>query len=430
MHAGSSPLKDRFAFGVCAALLALAALVLPGCPGTVPDPGGTVLFNNTTDPTNNNASYFGSGACGACHQDVIARHRIHAHAVALQEVDGQAPTYPPQGTRAGVPNPPAGSAWAELAYVIGGYMRAAQFVDQQGFVMTNDADGVDTKWKLAFDPIGTTTGFIPYENQGNFSPANPQPYAYSCFKCHTTGGSEQDPNNPQFQENLPGIPGTWQEEGVQCEACHGPGSNHVANTSARDLYVNVQASACGLCHTRAVSGTVIQASGGYLEHNQQWPELRASGGHAGFQCTTCHNPHASPNYDRDNAIRNPCTACHNQNLALHQGRTYVRGDYWETITCESCHMPLASKSAAVGAAAVVGPVGRAADIHTHIFRVNTQGVNYINMLSGDLSQVAKDGQGRAAVTLDFVCLRCHNGLGNAFALTLGAASPIAESIHD
>ena len=49
--------------------------------------------------------------------------------------------------------------------------------------------------------------------------------------------------------------------------------------------------------------------------------------------------------------------------------------------------------------------------------------------SADGTRVAEDQQGRAAVTLDFVCLRCHNDQGNAFQLTLRGASSVSDRIH-
>jgi len=46
-----------------------------------------------------------------------------------------------------------------------------------------------------------------------------------------------------------------------------------------------------------------------------------------------------------------------------------------------------------------------------------------------MTEVARDANGRAAVTLDFVCLRCHNGVGNAFELTVTSASAVTATMH-
>lgn len=406
-------------------------LSLPGAGGGGTDTSdGSSVFNNTTDPTNDGATYIGSGACKACHPAQAALHAISGHGHKLTQVDGAAPSFPSEGTRAGVPNPPSGFAWTDVAYVIGGYTRKARFVNAGGYILTQDADGVDTQWNLDFPPTGTQTGFVSYESSGTFSALNPKPYDYSCFRCHTTGAQEQDADDPKFEESRPGFAGTFEEPGVECEACHGPGSKHPPNRFERDLYVGREASACGRCHTRGDDSAVILASGGYIRHHEQWPELLASGGHASFKCVDCHDPHASANYDLANAIIKDCTDCHTtQTMALHDGKTFTRGDYSETLGCKSCHMPFATKSAASAGAAVVGPNGRMGDVRTHIFRIKAATDDYTAMFTGDGSQVVKDEQGRAAVTVDFVCMRCHSGVGSAFGLTVDAAGVVAAGMH-
>ncbi len=403
---------------------------LPDTGGSPPDAETAPIYNNTTDPTNDGASYIGSGACIACHPTQAALHALSGHAHKLKPINGAAPTYPADATRAGVPNPPAGFAWTEVGYVIGGHIRKGRFVDLDGFILTNDADGVDTQWNLDFPPNGTVAGFVPYESSGNFSALNPKPYDHSCFQCHTTGAQEQDPGDPRFQDNHSGMAGTFEEAGVQCEGCHGPGSKHPPNRFERNLYVGQSASACGRCHTRGDDSNVVLAGGGFIRHHEQWPELLASGGHASLNCVDCHNPHASANYDRDNAIIKECTDCHpNQTMALHSGKTFERGGYTEVLSCQSCHMTFATKSAAAASAAVVGANGRMGDIKTHIFRINASAVDFNSMFSADGSQVLKDEAGRAAVTVDFVCLRCHSGVGNVFGLNIAAAGIVAQDMH-
>ncbi len=68
-----------------------------------------------------------------------------------------------------------------------------------------------------------------------------------------------------------------------------------------------------------------------------------------------------------------------------------------------------------------------ADLRTHIFRISTLPQTYTSFFTPDGSAVQKDSLGRAAVTVDFVCLRCHNGRGNAFVLTVGAAATITTT---
>lgn len=409
-----------------AVTLQLAVLSGQGCPGPIPpSPSGDTGFNNTTDPSNGGATYLGSAACRACHPDIGTEVSLHGHTHVLNRIQGESPVFPSQAVRASVPNPPAGYTWDDISYVLGGYIRKAKFIDQNGFLVTTGVASPLTQWDLAFPADGTAPAFVNYEPAAN----NPKSYEFSCFVCHATGPLPQDPSHPTFQENRPGFVGTWQEAGVQCEACHGPGSHHPSNTAARGLYVNTSAAACGTCHSRSTGSGVIAAAGGFIDHHQQYPELLASGGHAGFDCITCHDPHAGTNYDRANAIRNECTACHpNKNMALHEGKVYAHGDYGEVLTCTSCHMPFATRSTS---SVVIGQsAGRVADMRTHIFRINTDPVDYTAMFSADLTQVRKAADGKAAVTLDFVCLRCHNtDNGYPFRLTLSSASDAAPGLH-
>ena len=413
----------------CATVIAAVAIInLAGCPGgTTPPPSGSLAFNNTTDPTNGSAGYVGSAACGACHPAIAASTIAHGHSQALKRVEGQPPTYPELGTRAGVPNPPAGLTWNNISYVISGYLHGAFFVDQDGFVLTNGTAGTDTQWVLEFPANGTTAGFAGYKP----TQVEPLPYDYeTCFRCHTTGPRPQSAENPQSQDGRPGIRGTWAEMGVMCEACHGPGSNHVPNPLARDIYVSSDAEVCGQCHTGADGPAALPAVDGFVASNTQYPQLLASGGHSGFDCTICHNPHASTTYDLDRGWRNRCTVCHGGvNLAFHENLTFTLGEYTEQLDCRSCHMPLIGRSNTSVDATVFGAEARVGDVRGHIFRINTTAADSSAFFTADGSAVQLDSEGRAAVTVDFVCLRCHNEAGGAFPLALEGALLIAQDMH-
>jgi len=416
-----------------AALAVAVVLALPGgCPPAPPTDGdgtgsGTPVFNNTTDPTNDGATYIGSAACSACHPEVAQKQALHAHKHALTGVQGQPPEYPAEATRAGVPTPPGGRAWTEISYVISGYLHGAFFVDGDGFVLTDGVAHVDTGWQLDFPANGTLASFFSYLPQQT----TPLPYDFeTCFRCHTTGPLPQDPDNPQSQDGRPGILGTWAEAGVQCEACHGPGSRHAPHPDKRNIYVNAEAAICGQCHSSGDDPDVIPAVGGFIGTNTEYQQLRASGGHSEFACTVCHDPHASITYDRSVGVRNACTVCHaDMNLAFHDDAVFRLGDYIENVRCESCHMPLAGVAVSTASAGLVGPDARVGDVRAHIFRINTEASDASAFLTGDGTAVRTDAQGRAALTVDYVCLRCHNEGGNVFPLTRAGALLIAQQMH-
>ena len=91
----------------------------------------------------------------------------------------------------------------------------------------------------------------------------------------------------------------------------------------------------------------------------------------------------------------------------------------EELDCEDCHMPGASKSAVA-----FNPLK--GDVKTHIFAINTDPV------TAEEGMFFEDTDGalvsRGAVTLDFVCLQCHNGT-DANAMTVQSASTMAPFVH-
>jgi len=414
-----------------AALTGVATLGGGSCGGDPSAvPVGLPIYRNTTDKTNNGAAYLGSSACQSCHSNFSARQALHGHAHALTGIQGSAPSFPAEATQAGVPNPPAGFSWSDISYVLDGYSKKGRFLDNNGFVLTTGLSGVDTQWNLKLPAVGNTAEFAPYLPAA----VTVTPYDFDTFQYETTGPVPQDPANPMFQDNRPGILGTWHEAGVQCESCHGPGSKHVPQPSARNLFVDVSnASTCGACHSRPYGSTSgeILAADYFIRDRQQASELKASGGHASFACTYCHDPHRSVINDRTNAIRNDCRACHTDaNMALHQRKVFVLGDYREELTCESCHMPFATKSGVSADASVVGPYGHVGDTRTHIFRITTEDITYTDIFTPDGSQLIRDSQGRAAISADIVCLRCHNSTSlPTLAFTPERAAEIAIGVH-
>jgi hypothetical protein len=404
------------------------ATVLCGCQ---PAPDGIPGAPNASDKTNGGARFVGSGACAACHVDQAVQHAAHGHAQALKPIQGGPPTYP---IGAGVPHPPAGFTWHDVAYVIGGYMKSALFVGQDGFVLTTGVTGVDTQWNLAWPPHETPAGFVPFLA----SSGEPTAYELSRFQYHTTGPAF-DPSAPRSQDGRSGIIGTWSEAGVQCEACHGPGGEHfrtrqgAVRVDRSRIFIDPDGSqTCAACHSSPFESRSarIGAANGFIISQSQWPELRASGGHAGFACTYCHDPHRSLVAEPDRALRNACSACHTDvTMAGHAGKVFRQGAYSEPLRCESCHMPFASRATHHAGADVVGPLGRSADTRTHIFRIDTEPADYRSMFTSDGAEVRRDAQGRAAVTVDFVCLRCHHELGNVFELSVSRAAEIARQIH-
>lgn len=409
----------------------MIALATGGCPGGATGDGPKAPAN-TTDRTNGGAALVGSAACRQCHADVAAEFERHGHAHALTALDGALPVFPLKTARE-IPSPPEGLAWDDLSYAVGGYRRNAIFAQADGFLLTTGETGIASQWLLDFGPNGAAAGYAEYAASADA----PQPFDYACFRCHTTGAAPQDPDDPRNQEGRPGFVGTWHEAGAQCESCHGPGGRHFRTSGATvqidrsRIFIDVTSEdSCRNCHAAAGDPLEIPARDGFIEHFAQWSELQASGHHAQFACTVCHDPHRSVTYDRAGAIRNECRACHaDMSMAGHAGKTLRRSDgYEERLTCESCHMPFAGRSGAAARADLVGTEARVGDLRTHIFRINTSPGGAAEFFTDDGTRVRRDADGLAGVTVDFVCLRCHNESG-PFPLTLARAAEIAPFVH-
>jgi predicted CXXCH cytochrome family protein len=84
----------------------------------------------------------------------------------------------------------------------------------------------------------------------------------ACLVCHVTG---YDPST-----------GTWEEDGVSCQACHSPLE---ADHPNQPMPVERSADLCGRCHSDARFG---------------WQEWQTSAHfQRGMACTVCHDPHAA-----------------------------------------------------------------------------------------------------------------------------------------
>jgi tetratricopeptide (TPR) repeat protein len=155
---------------------------------------------------------------------------------------------------------------------------------------------------------------------------DPDATALKCFRCHSTGPLTLDASTHGIQPSEPGI---------HCEACHGPGGEHVKSGGAAALLNPGRLSAlelnnfCGTCHRTAPEGdwtdkwrTRHQPS--YLN---QAACFRKSGGT--LTCLTCHDPHR-PLAETAASYNQFCVNCHK--AARHQ--TAVG-----THACTDCHMP-------------------------------------------------------------------------------------------
>ncbi len=387
-------------------------------------------------------TYVGSEACGGCHQEIFGWFRNSGHPYKINKVEnGQMPTYPFSSIEGalemvsdadlplddGTPDPGAGTdntlgtpqSYDEVTYVIGGFGWKARFIDANGFIVTGSA----VQYNLENETL------VSYHD-------NEIDKMFNCGNCHTTGwkrytSDEGDERNRNRQDNLTGIDGTFAAPGIQCEACHGAGSEHIAGPSPDNITKNATARttadfladdmaygkpvACGDCHTRdgekdypSYEGGVglILASGGLIRHHEQYDELLGidpddpdagpTGPHANLSCISCHDPHTTTRYmdvsGDPPGMNKACTACHSA-----ETHEITSGGMTE-LACIDCHMPKLTKSAVKHDAVGSGPA--TGDIRTHIFRIDLSAEN----------QITADGKhAYPRITGEFACKTCHNG---------------------
>lgn len=128
----------------------------------------------------------------------------------------------------------------------------------------------------------------------------------SCLLCHTTGWDEAKANHGadeiDYRKALLGI---------QCESCHGPGSEHVKGGGDPTMIeVDYSAELCGGCHTGSHHPTYDEWE--VSAHAEALDSLRESG-HARDSCLECHS--ADYWYDREVTIDDAeygitCVMCH------------------------------------------------------------------------------------------------------------------------
>lgn len=331
-------------------------------------------------------AFVGSETCGQadCHADQYGHFIESGHPYKLRKLTGTAPVFP-MGTSPGVPNPPTGLTWADTAtldWIIGGYGWKARFVKADGYVYgTGGAGGGQglNQYNLA------TSAYVDYNKTSETK------YNYDCFKCHTTGAEPDSAWKPNMA-------GTFQSGGVQCEECHGQGSQHAFDPDGYEMTISTSADACGQCHERnwwTSSNPVIPASGGFVQHHEQYNELKTSP-HASMTCVACHDPHKGVVYFRDNSNSWKNANC--TDAGCHAGKT--SNGFHASAACTTCHMAKTGKSA-------VSTNTYTGDISSHSFRILDAAATKTDSMfnTAGTSVILRNGQ--SSITLDFACYACH-----------------------
>ena len=354
-------------------------------------------------------SFVGMAACGKCHESSLAAWRTSQHAVAMQAASAHSVQGDFNGAKfrygriestffkrdgkflVRTDGPDGALADYEIAYTFG--------VDPLQQYLIPFADGRLQALSIAWDTRPQREGgqrwFHLYPGQGidHRDPLHwtrgAQNWNFMCGECHVTGFEKNyDAGANRYESH-------WTELGVGCEACHGPGSMHVAWADARaagkpddvankglvarlDERAGVtwqrsperntatrstprtddrEIEVCAQCHARRAPIAAGYTAGArfldyylpallepgvYYADGQQRAEVYIWGSFlqsrmyaAGVTCSDCHEPHTGKLRAQGNAL---CDRCHDaakfDTTSHHHHPSGSAG-----AQCVNCHMP-------------------------------------------------------------------------------------------
>ena len=312
--------------------------------------------------------YVGSAACGSCHAETYARWQKTRMANVVRDPAVHPDAIIPDLSK---PDPLVTFTKKDIAFVYGSKWKQRYFtkVGDDYFPLGAQWDVEHKQWRRYFAADGTDWWVPHYPADNAQRPTGP-----TCDGCHSVN------YNPKTK--------TVAEWNVGCEKCHGPGGAHAAGPTRTNIInpatldpvhandVCIQCHSQGQPHVNPVEGRYYDWPVGFrvgLNLKDFWrlekPELgkqdflyfadgtahknRMQGNdfvtsrmyQHGVTCSTCHDPHGTPN----NAdLRRPgnamCLQCHQPNSAngpraasVEQHTHHAAGSAGST--CVGCHMP-------------------------------------------------------------------------------------------
>ncbi len=192
--------------------------------------------------------YVGANECADCHRDIARRHDDSRHVLTLDDDEDAILADFAQGEdvrQVQLPGADAARAFDadDIAYVVGTGKYVQRYLYEVG---RNDYRVLPAEWDVVAQAWRPLTLADAWED-----PA--YDWEQSCAYCHVTGFDLERER--------------WEDDGVQCESCHGPGEAHVELASdagrraSEEELAEVRAAinpaldpqTCGQCHSRGVS---------------------------------------------------------------------------------------------------------------------------------------------------------------------------------
>jgi hypothetical protein len=279
------------------------------------------------------SGFAGAAACSACHTKQSAKQASSAHAAALFKASDHplADSFPIGKTL----NRNSGYQFEFLRS--GGQFRV-RIADQNnvmdlpvewafgaGRQAVTFVTRVDQTWYLEhyFSYFTSTHAWGPTPGQEPvqaktlplaagllYKTADPNTGIAGCFECHSTGPVSFSASGDVSLSEL----------GVTCESCHGPGAEHTAAPSRRNINSPARLSAvqlnqfCGNCHRPpAANAAAVEWNNAWnVRHQPMYLNESACfrEGKGNLSCLTCHDPHEPADRKPASFYNRRCTACH------------------------------------------------------------------------------------------------------------------------
>ncbi len=301
------------------------------------------------------AVFVGNAACAPCHTQIVQSYRTTPMARSSGRVSGDVPYGSFRHAASGVAYhiDAAGSVTLEktgvreerrLDYFIGSGAAGRSFLySRDGFLFQ-----APITWYSQASRWDVSPGY----EEDRFSRWS-RPIEPSCLYCHASRPSHVDGTQNRFRDP------PFAQDGIGCERCHGPGSEHVRGRGKMIRPAMLDAArrdaVCAQCHLAGEArveragrrienfrpGEALSDYVAYFIYDDRLAALKATSHveklHASrckratgdrLWCGTCHDPHTAPAAgQRASWFRAKCQGCHQPDVCL-------RGD-----DCISCHMP-------------------------------------------------------------------------------------------
>jgi len=190
-------------------------------------------------------------------------------------------------------------------------INSAEYFGVEGGVISCVGCHNTSEWGYKYDEWSETGHATMLESGLNGTLSNH--YGESCISCHTVGYDPNANNNGfddfpfVFPDSLyPGVydqmmsmyPNAMARANIQCESCHGPGSNHYGIISNSKMVSQIETDNCAWCHD----------SGTHHAFPEQWD-------HSGEDATEFDGRgfdggHARGSFVESAGTRNGCSPCH------------------------------------------------------------------------------------------------------------------------